>query len=81
VSTTTAVADATLPGTQAESTSRPAALIADGNHARADGVSAGIILSMVFIAVVPGRRPHIWLLVTGPVLQAAWESWVTIRGG
>ena len=59
------------------------ALIADGNHARADGyVSAGIILSTVFIAVgLPIADPIIGLLITVLILHATWESWNTIRQG
>ena len=59
------------------------ALIADGNHARADGyVSAGIIVSTAFIAVgVPIADPIIGLLITALILRATWESWETIRRG
>ena len=59
------------------------ALIADGNHARADGyVSAGIIVSTGFIAVgLPVADPVIGLLITGLILRATWESWGTIRRG
>jgi len=57
------------------------ALIADGNHARADGyVSAGIILSTGFIAVgLPIADPIIGLLITGLILRATWQSWTTVR--
>ncbi|HET8561652.1 MAG TPA: cation diffusion facilitator family transporter [Marmoricola sp.] len=60
-----------------------AALVADGNHARADGyVSAGIILSTVFIAAgLPIADPVIGLLITVLILHATWESWNTIRRG
>ena len=59
------------------------ALVADGNHARADGyVSAGIIVSTVFIAVgLPVADPIIGLLITVLILHATWESWQTIRRG
>lgn len=59
------------------------ALIADGNHARADGyVSAGIIASTAFIAVgLPIADPIIGLLITGLILHSTWESWQTIRRG
>lgn len=59
------------------------ALIADGNHARADGyVSAGIIVSTAFIALgVPIADPIIGLVITGLILHTTWESWVTIRRG
>ena len=58
-----------------------AALIADGHHARADGyVSAGIIVSVAFIAVgMPIADPIIGLLITGLILRATWQSWTTIR--
>lgn len=59
------------------------ALVADGNHARADGyVSAGIIVSTLFIAVgLPIADPIIGLLITGLILHTTWESWGTIRRG
>ena len=59
------------------------ALIADGNHARADGyVSAGIIVSTAFIAVgLPIADPVIGLLISVLILHTTWESWVTIRRG
>lgn len=59
------------------------ALIADGNHARADGyVSAGIIVSTVFIAVgLPIADPIIGLIITVLIVHSTWESWVTIRRG
>lgn len=59
------------------------ALIADGNHARADGyVSAGIIISAVFIAIgMPIADPVIGLAITALIFHATWESWVTIRRG
>jgi cation diffusion facilitator family transporter len=58
------------------------ALIADGNHARADGyVSAGIIVSTAFIAVgVPIADPLIGLLITALIFHTTWESWGTIKG-
>ena len=59
------------------------ALVADGNHARADGyVSAGIIVSTGFIALgVPIADPIIGLLITVLILHTTWESWVTIKRG
>lgn len=59
------------------------ALVADGNHAHADGyVSAGIIVSTAFIAVgVPIADPIIGLLITALIFRTTWESWVTIRRG
>lgn len=59
------------------------ALVADGNHARADGyVSAGIIVSTVFIALgVPIADPIIGLLITALIFHTTWQSWETIRRG
>lgn len=59
------------------------ALVADGNHARADGyVSAGIIVSTAFIALgLPIADPVIGLLITALIFHTTWESWLTIRRG
>src|SRR3954471_8617179 len=59
------------------------ALVADGNHARADGyVSAGIIISTVFIALgLPIADPIIGLAITALILHTTWESWQTVRHG
>lgn len=59
------------------------ALVADGNHARADGyVSAGIIVSTAFIAVgVPIADPIIGLLITALIFHTTWQSWGTIKRG
>lgn len=59
------------------------ALVADGNHARADGyVSAGIIISTIFIAVgVPVADPIIGLVITALILHTTWESWQTVKRG
>ena len=59
------------------------ALVADGNHARADGyVSAGIVVSTVFVALgLPVADPIIGLIISGLILHTTWESWVTIRRG
>jgi cation diffusion facilitator family transporter len=57
------------------------ALIADGHHARADGyVSAGIIVSTVFIALgIPVADPVIGLFISALIFRTTWESWNTIR--
>ena len=57
------------------------ALIADAHHAKADGyVSAGIIVSTVFIALgLPIADPIIGLIITGLILRATYQSWTTIR--
>jgi len=59
------------------------ALIADGNHARADGyVSAGIIVSTAFIALgAPIADPIIGLFITALIFHTTWQSWQTIRRG
>lgn len=59
------------------------ALVADGNHARADGdVSAGIVVSTAFIALgVPIADPIIGLIITALIFHTTWESWGMIRRG
>jgi cation diffusion facilitator family transporter len=59
------------------------ALIADGNHARADGyASAGIIVSAAFIAAgLPVADPIVGLVISVLIFHSTWESWVTIRRG
>ena len=57
------------------------ALIADGTHARADGiVSGGVILSTILIAVgFPIADPIIGLVIVGLILRSTWQSWQTIK--
>lgn len=57
------------------------ALIADGNHARADGmVSAGVVLSAILIGVgLPVADPIIGLLITALIFQSSWQSFKTIK--
>ena len=57
------------------------ALIADGNHARADAyVSLAVIASAVVVAVgVPIADPLIGLAITLVILRITWESWRTVR--
>lgn len=59
------------------------ALIADGNHARADAyVSLAVIASA--LAVTAGAQvadPLIGLAITLVILRITWQSWRTIRGG
>lgn len=59
-----------------------AALIADGNHARADAyVSLGVIASAVVVALgVQIADPLIGLAITAMILRITWESWQTVRG-
>jgi cation diffusion facilitator family transporter len=57
------------------------ALIADGTHARADGiVSGGVIVTTIFLALgFPIADPIIGLIIVGLILRSTWQSWVTIR--
>lgn len=58
------------------------ALIADGNHARADAwVSLAVIASAFAIAVgLPILDPLIGLVITGVILRITWRSWKTVAG-
>lgn len=57
------------------------ALIADGNHARADAyVSLAVVTSAIFVALsVPIADPLIGLAITVVILRITWVSWLTIR--
>jgi cation diffusion facilitator family transporter len=59
------------------------ALIADGNHARADSyVSLAVIASAVVVALgVPIADPLIGLGITAVIIKITWDSWWTVRGG
>ncbi len=59
-----------------------AALIADGNHARADAyVSLGVIASAAVVALgAPIGDPLIGLAITLVILRITWQSWRTVRG-
>lgn len=59
------------------------ALIADGNHARADAyVSLAVIASALVVAVRLGiADPIIGLAMCAVILRITWRSWLTIRGG
>ena len=58
------------------------ALIADGNHARADAyVSLTVIASAVVVAIgAPIADPLIGLAITLVILRISWQSWATVRG-
>jgi divalent metal cation (Fe/Co/Zn/Cd) transporter len=58
-----------------------AALIADGNHARADAyVSLAVLASAVGVALgAPVADPLIGLVITIVILRITWASWVTLR--
>jgi cation diffusion facilitator family transporter len=60
-----------------------AALIADGQHARADGiVSLGVVASAGLVAVgAPVADPLIGLAITILILRITWQSWRTVSGG
>jgi cation diffusion facilitator family transporter len=59
------------------------ALVADGNHARADGfVSLGVIASALVVALGFGvADPIIGLLITLFIFKITWDSWHTVRDG
>jgi len=58
-----------------------AALIADGNHARIDGVvSLGVIASAVAVALgAQVADPIVGLAITLVILKITWDSWRTVR--
>ncbi|MHB8658554.1 MAG: cation diffusion facilitator family transporter [Solirubrobacteraceae bacterium] len=58
------------------------ALIADGNHARADAyVSLAVIASAAVVALgAPVADPLIGLAITLVILRITWQSWRTVRG-
>src|SRR4051812_20128695 len=58
------------------------ALIADGNHARADAyVSLAVIASAIVVALgLPVADPLIGLGITAVILKITWDSWRTVRG-
>jgi cation diffusion facilitator family transporter len=59
------------------------ALVADGNHARADAlVSLGVTLTAVVVALgLEIADPLIALAITAVILRITWQSWRTIRHG
>jgi cation diffusion facilitator family transporter len=59
-----------------------AALVADGNHARADAyVSLAVVASAAVVAVgMPAADPLIGLAITLLILRITWQSWRTVRG-
>jgi len=58
------------------------ALIADGNHARADAyVSLAVVASAAVVAHgAPMADPLIGLAITAVILRITWQSWRTVRG-
>lgn len=59
------------------------ALLADGNHARADAyVSLGVVVSAAVVALgLDIADPLIGLGITVIILRITWQSWGTIRRG
>jgi cation diffusion facilitator family transporter len=59
------------------------ALIADGDHARADAsVSLGVVASAAVVAIgLPIADPVIGLAITALILRITWTSWQTVRAG
>src|SRR6476619_5742789 len=58
------------------------ALVADGYHARTDGiVSLGVVLSAVLVALgLSLADPIIAIVITGIILRITVQSWRTVRG-
>ena len=56
------------------------ALVADGNHARADGfVSLGVVASAIVVALgLQIGDPIIGLAITLVILRITWQSWRTV---
>jgi cation diffusion facilitator family transporter len=61
---------------------RSPALIADGEHARADAyVSLAVIASALVVALgAPVADPLIGLAICAVILHITWQSWRTVRG-
>jgi cation diffusion facilitator family transporter len=59
-----------------------AALVADGNHARVDGlVSLGVVASAGAVAIgIDVADPLIGLAITAVILRITWPSFRTVRG-
>ena len=58
------------------------ALVADGDHARADAyVSLAVIASAIAVALGAGvADPLIGLAITAVILRITWQSWRTVSG-
>ena len=59
------------------------ALVADGNHARADAyVSLAVVASAAVVALgLDIADPLIGLSITAVILRITWHSWLTVRYG
>jgi cation diffusion facilitator family transporter len=73
---------AALVRTRAGRRLRSPALVADGDHARADAyVSLGVVASAVVVALGAGLAdPLIGLVISLLILRITWRSWRTVRG-
>ena len=62
---------------------RSPALLADGQHARADGlVSLGVVASAALVALGAAvADPLIGLAITALILRITWQSWRTVSRG
>ena len=62
---------------------KSAALVADGDHARADAyLSVAVVGSAAALALgVEAADPLIGLAITAVILLISWRSWRTVRGG
>jgi cation diffusion facilitator family transporter len=58
------------------------ALIADGNHARADAyISLAVVATAIVVALgLSVADPLIGLAITAVILKITWDSWRTVRG-
>ncbi len=59
------------------------ALVADGHHARVDGiVSLGVVVAAAAVAVgIPRADPMVGLAITALILRVTLQAWRTIRTG
>ena len=59
------------------------ALVADGYHARTDGlVSLAVVASAIVVALgLPAADPLIGLVIALVILRITWQSWRTVRHG
>jgi cation diffusion facilitator family transporter len=59
------------------------ALVADGYHARTDGiVSLAVVASAIFVALgAPAADPLIGMVVTVVILRITWQSYLTVHAG
>jgi cation diffusion facilitator family transporter len=60
-----------------------AALVADGDHARADAyLSLAVVASAVALALgLEAADPVIGLAITAVILRISWRSWLLVRSG